>query len=527
MIKYLYIKNFRSIKELELFPENLCSLLGPNSVGKTNVLKALDLLLGESWATKGKISFSTPIKYSDNYGREIVAEGVQLRMTLRPELTCKVSTTPDGKFLSEDFKKKCHFIYIPSQRELSDQMRVTGWTLLGKLMKEVHANYIAAYGGDEEKLKAELKEIIKPAKEFIEKDFDPSATTFSKFVETFKRNCVQNSVGLANKFEPELNIYNLNWFYKTLQIQVTEKNGQVFDAEDLGSGLQNLILISIFQTYAELMGGRVIFGIEEPEIYLYPQAQRALYESFQELSKNGQIFYTTHNPNFVSAFRAHEIEILQKDDEKGTYVLDKNSVITKDFLQDTQYKIYSHFNTHRNEIFFAKKTLLVEGPSDKILWETLCKEKWGIDLNRSGISIIDCSGKGGVIYFTGVCKLLGLNYFSVWDGDDEAPHELLAEAQTSGRGLEIEGNLEKFLKSNYADLIFSKDEAKKIQQAHEWAEKTTEWPAAFEPVKIFLSDPVPVVSETPVVPAQPVEPDPLDDIFGGGEDDINPDDIPF
>ena len=42
MISYLYIKNFRSIKELEIFPEHLCALLGPNSVGKTNILKALD-----------------------------------------------------------------------------------------------------------------------------------------------------------------------------------------------------------------------------------------------------------------------------------------------------------------------------------------------------------------------------------------------------------------------------------------------------------------------------------------------------
>lgn len=502
MIKRVYIKNFRSIKELEIFPESLCALVGPNSVGKTNILRALDLILGESWTTKGKVDrdffndpqqaiqievdFTTPIKYSYSNGREVEATGVKLEMTLFPNISCTVQSSPNDSFLSDDFKKKCHFIYTPSHRDLTDQMRVSHWTLLGKMMKEIHQNYVSAYGGNEEKLKSDLKEKIKPAKDFIENDFDATSTTFKKFVDTFKRYCDQNSVGLANKFDPELNIYNLNWFYKTLQIQVTENNGQIFDAEELGSGLQNLILISIFQTYAELMGGRVIFGIEEPEIYLYPQAQRSLYESFQRLSQNSQIFYTTHNPNFVSAQRAHEIEILQKNDDKGTFVLDKDTSITKEFLIDTQYKIYSHFNAYRNEMFFAKKVLLVEGPSDKILFETLCKDKWNIDTNKLGISIIDCTGKGGVTYFTAACKLLDLNYFSIWDQDNETTPNLLNESKNNGRGLELVPDLEGFLKTKYQSLIFSSDTEKKIQQAHKWASETTEIPSEFDVVKFFL-----------------------------------------
>jgi predicted ATP-dependent endonuclease of OLD family len=502
MIASIYIKNFRSIKELEIFPENLCTLLGANSAGKTNILKAIDLVLGEGWTTKARVArelfndpnqpveiaikFVRPIKYEFSNGTEVEADGVELTMKLHP-LSCDVRSTPNGRYLSDDFKKKCHFIYIPSQRDLADQMRVSSWTLLGKMMKEIHQNYVAAYENDEEKLKAELKETIKPAKDFIEADFSATETTFKKFSDTFKKYCDLNSVGLANKFEPELNIYNLKWFYKTLQIQVTENDDQVFDAEDLGSGMQNLILISIFQTYAELMGGRVIFGIEEPEIYLYPQAQRALFESFQELSNTSQIFYTTHNPNFVSAVRAHEIEIIQKDDDKGTYASEKDTRITQDFLKDTQFKIYSHFNPYRNEIFFAKKILLVEGPSDKILWETLATEKWGIDINKAGISIIDCTGKGGVIYFTGVANLLGLNYFSIWDEDGESQHSLLKDAVTNERGLELVPNLEEYLHKCYPLVSLSGESDKKIEQAFKWATSTTEWPGTFEAVKEFLS----------------------------------------
>ena len=47
MIKKIYIKNFRSIKEITLEPSNLSALIGPNSSGKTNILKAIDLVLRE------------------------------------------------------------------------------------------------------------------------------------------------------------------------------------------------------------------------------------------------------------------------------------------------------------------------------------------------------------------------------------------------------------------------------------------------------------------------------------------------
>ena len=55
-ISRLEIKNFRSIKHIVIEPRELCSLIGPNNVGKTNILRAIDLILGEGWTTKAKIA---------------------------------------------------------------------------------------------------------------------------------------------------------------------------------------------------------------------------------------------------------------------------------------------------------------------------------------------------------------------------------------------------------------------------------------------------------------------------------------
>jgi len=513
MIKSISIINYRSIKEIYIEPNPLCAIIGANSVGKTNVLKAVDLILGEGWATKAKVAkelfndTSKPIEIRidfkssiphNYYGTEVNIHYITLRMEMYPEFKCEVRLKSNDAerdyYVNDEFKRKCHFIYISSNRDLGGQLRVTNWTLLGKIMKEVYQNYINFYKGDEDKLRDTFKEIMIPSRKFLEDDFDENNLTFKKFSESFIKHCSINSLGLSSNMKPELNIYNLNWFYKTLQITLTEDHtDKVFDSEEVGSGMQNLILISIFQTYAELMGGSVIFGIEEPEIYLYPQAQRALYKSFQEISKNSQIFYTSHNPNFIDASRAYEIEILKKTLQEGTINTKKNTqYINAIQAKKERFRIFTHFNTERNEVFFAKKVVLVEGDSDKIFYQTLIELYWDYDLDKKGVSILSCGGKGGVSYFTGLCIAMGIEtYFSIWDEDEELDSpKLLNQTKSDGKGMELSPNLEEFLNKKLGLELNSKS-SMKVKQAYNVAkEKITSKQSIllFEELKSFLEE---------------------------------------
>jgi predicted ATP-dependent endonuclease of OLD family len=517
MIKRIHIKNFRSIQEIEILPNSLCSIIGPNSVGKTNILKALDLILGEGWATKAKVAkelfhdvtkpisirvdFTKPINHK-HYEREVLVEYITLHMEMYPEFKCEVrlrNYNDDVYFVNDEFKRKCHFIYIPAYRDLTGQMRVSNWTLLGKLMKEIYQNYINFYG-NEDQLQQAFKTHMEAPKEFLENDFDKFNLTFKKFSDSFIKNCETNSSGFSSTMTPELNIYNLNWFYKTLQISVTESNtNKKFDSDEVGSGMQNLILLSTFQTYAELIGGSVIFGIEEPEIYLYPQAQRALFKNFQTLSANSQIFYTTHNPNFIDAGRAYEIEIIKKDSDRGTYNTKKASYINQIQAEHQRFKIYSHFNTERNEVFFAKKAILVEGDSDKIFYSTIIENVWKLDIDCLGISIISCNGKGGVAYFSGLCEAMGMEeFFSIWDADEELERtKPLESVNEKGRGLELAPNLEGFLSAEL-DVKFSNNN--KIKEAYEVAQTISEktLPVIFKNLYHFITDTKPEVEGIPV-----------------------------
>ncbi len=516
-IAQIEIVNFRSIKELVLMPKELNALIGKNSSGKTNILKAIDLVIGEGWTTKAKIArelfndvtkeifikidFSSPLSTEWYQGRQLNVNTVTLKMKFEP-LECQVKMwenfpndfNGNGYSITEDFKSRYQFIYIPADRNLSDELRVSNWTLLGKMMKMVYNDYVS-HKGNEESLKEEFNELMQKPKEFLEHDFSPGTdrTSFKKFHDIFQKHCNTNSSGLAEGIQPILNVYNINWFYKTLQITVKESyTDQFFDVEQLGSGVQNLVMLSIFQTYAELQRGNVIFGFEEPELFLYPHAQRNLYKNFIELSSLSQIFYTTHNPNFINAFRAYDITRVYKDAKQGTAIYEKNAkYVTPDMFEDKKYQIYTHFNTERNELFFADFVVLVEGLSDKVLLQNLIELKWGMDLNKHGISIVDCGGKNGVAYFVGVCRLMGINnFFAMWDSDDEPAESRNAQLQfcvENANGIELVPNLEKHLAGLDVGYKFS-NSSNKIECAAEWSNEveTQNIPNLFDPLYAAL-----------------------------------------
>lgn len=55
-IKRIHIENFRSIKTLDFEPGSYCVLIGENNSGKSNIPRALNPALGETWPTERSFS---------------------------------------------------------------------------------------------------------------------------------------------------------------------------------------------------------------------------------------------------------------------------------------------------------------------------------------------------------------------------------------------------------------------------------------------------------------------------------------
>jgi putative ATP-dependent endonuclease of the OLD family len=78
-ISRVKIKNFRSIQELDIELPQVCALVGPNNVGKTNILEAIKRVLDRSWVRVA--DFSTDDIYLHDENREI-----EISCTLDPPL---------------------------------------------------------------------------------------------------------------------------------------------------------------------------------------------------------------------------------------------------------------------------------------------------------------------------------------------------------------------------------------------------------------------------------------------------------
>ena len=59
----------------------------------------------------------------------------------------------------------------------------------------------------------------------------------------------------------------------------------------------------------------VVFAIEEPELFLAPQAHRYLYRLIRRLAERGnQIFFTTHAPGLLSVAALEEVNLVTRDE---------------------------------------------------------------------------------------------------------------------------------------------------------------------------------------------------------------------
>jgi predicted ATP-dependent endonuclease of OLD family len=183
----------------------------------------------------------------------------------------------------------------------------------------------------------------------------------------------------------------------------------------VGAGLQSAIVIAIFRTYEEIKKDGAIFAIEEPEVYLHPQKQRYFSSILSGLANNNQVFITTHSPVFVRLYEPENVCLIRRNATDGTTakLCAKEEILTS---EKEALKIENYFDNQRNEMFFAKGVVFVEGATEKFTFP-YAGRILNIDLDRYGISVIECGGKGNLLTFAKVASAFGIPYVVVADED--------------------------------------------------------------------------------------------------------------
>jgi predicted ATP-dependent endonuclease of OLD family len=177
--------------------------------------------------------------------------------------------------------------------------------------------------------------------------------------------------------------------------------------------------------------------IEEPELYLRPQAQRYLYRLMREFSLAGnQVIYSTHSPAFLNVTRMEELVFVERLPTTGTRALQPEPVSA-----DEDFRVMTEFDAARSELFLARAVVLVEGLTEKLVLPFVFSAL-GYDADREAISIIECGGKPNIPLFARICRAIGIPFVVVHDSDRKASGRLVAAeralnaliAETAGAG---------------------------------------------------------------------------------------------
>jgi hypothetical protein len=171
-------------------------------------------------------------------------------------------------------------------------------------------------------------------------------------------------------------------------------------------------LVAGLESWRESGVAGVVFLMEEPELFLPPQAQRYLYRLIRLVASQGnQVLYSTHSPAFLNVVRLDELVFTERRPKEGTLLLQPEPLPA-----DEEFRAYSEFDSSRSELFLARAAVLVEGLTEKLalpfVFETL-----GYDPDRERISIIECGGKGNIPLFGRISKAVGLPFVAVHDRD--------------------------------------------------------------------------------------------------------------
>lgn len=461
-IRHLHIKNFRSIHDATIdIRDDYTLFVGKNNAGKSAVIDALRIFFGDS-------------KYNDKEDKPKNTEGADSSIFIEITDYLNKKETFKGKEIKE-LHKQVNVIYIPAMTTSKEETKTTGPSPLQNILKDIFAKAIDnnkdgkdGYGD----IKKNIQKIIENPVEKLCQQIN-ELTSIKDWQVKMKLDVKSISADLLIKHFIE-----------------TKFRDQIIDAdldlENHGHGLQRQVIFELIKFYKTIEADdRLnILLFEEPEIYMHPLQQENMMFTLKELSKqtNFQVFIVTHSPIFIGRSLSdiqNQIIRLERDKKGKTKVfqpdenfesevkeLDEefrkasmtNGDNAKKEAKENEYssllKMKVWLDCQRSALFFADRVLLVEGTTEKVLFEYLIEnnQAWQA-FRKEEIAIVEVMGKFNFHRFMRLLEAYGIKHGVIFDKDSEKNnHKEINKFiknkkndHTLGVPEEIPGDIEKFL----------------------------------------------------------------------------------
>jgi len=496
-VSKLIVKGFRSLEDVKIdFHTRINILVGKNNAGKSNIIHALDLVLGEKWPTYRGIQEKDFYCNMSGITASSILVAVQLSGSVNEELLnaenarCRVSEGVDApnwdklealynKEFRGEWKQGDELIriineleeiwiylliprgskskerlfaiygksgdkwfhldrfgdslrdalittaYVPDFRDPQKQLNITSYSWYGKLIKHLYDQRTATQREAIDKARGSLR---KTMNEIFRDATDSLRRRLKKAI--FHHE-ISFKAGAFTKDDD----------YK--QITLFVNDGIDTPYYDKGSGIQSALVISLFAYYCEQFhrGGSLLL-VEEPEIYLHPQARRALHAQLLEFVNSGhndehQVILSTHSPEFLRAVPMTNVVLVRKLPGWTSSEIKQMEVGE---IEEAKYQQVLYRNA---EMMFADHVILVEGGEAHLITALADKYFENGWLDAHNVSVCDVGGKTSFKNYIKILDKFGIDWTILTDLDF-LRDEIYQFNSTLGNVLELE-NLQESL----------------------------------------------------------------------------------
>ncbi len=347
MIEQVVIKNYKSIKDLELELNKINIFIGSNGVGKSNFISFFELVsklyyqrLGSYTLEKGGIDNILYFgrKHSKNlYGLLDFDNNNAFFFNIIPSQSNKGFIDYSGDYFNNRNDKnknyKDNWNKKDWDRSVEESQLINHTEYRASYLKKYLRSFIVYHFHDTSN-SSPMKQLCNIADNFMLKTNGSNLAAYLYFIKLKHPKIFNKIEAVIRSIAPYFEKFDLKPDRNNeqqIKLEWVEKGSDMYmDGHSFSDGTLRFIALTTLLLQPEPPN---IIIIDEPELGLHPFAINIIAEMIKAVSEESQIIISTQSPNFVNNFEVEDIVVVDRHNNQSVFKhLDKEDLDT--WLED-------------------------------------------------------------------------------------------------------------------------------------------------------------------------------------------------
>jgi putative ATP-dependent endonuclease of OLD family len=218
-------------------------------------------------------------------------------------------------------------------------------------------------------------------------------------------------------------------FLKGATIKIFEENYHNPDGRDaasFGHGAQRSVQIALVKCLSQIKRAgaagadrTTLLLIDEPELYLHPQAIELIRSSLSSLSSEGyQVVFSTHSPSMIARQDAQNALLIRRNVDDGTTAYPRIRDAVVEAVAGAAHQAETLFTlTNASKVLFSEKVVLAEGKTEQAIMPDIFLQEAGSTMDEEKLGLVTLGGSGNIPNAMRVLAAMGIPTKAVVDLD--------------------------------------------------------------------------------------------------------------